>query len=287
MVVGQSIVAEVPDTGRHQVWPKTKGQRPTANDDFLTTDDCYAIQPFLLYVLFHRRIHVLAQRLLRRNRFADRRGRHCLVHVLQQMDGRSPQHQIALGRLFSEGLAHVPWRPDLLRQGIGHIGQGVSGAAGHDKFTFAKQGLGLVPVRDLGEGVHANQKKYAVDFLQRLFQTPDRVNAVVRPGHDVLGGPPLASGGRNLDHSGSLQNRRDKRLLAHGGQHHHGVAVEIWSHRPALLVGRNIGRHKVDAPQIEAFLRRPGQRQVPVVNRIERPAQQTDIHGIRRVRPSA
>ena len=152
--------------------------------------------------------------------------------------------------------------------------------------TFAKQRFGLVPVRDLGEGVHADQKKYPVNFLQRFFQTLHRVNAVVRPRHYFFCCCPLLpEAGTN--HSGSLQHRRDKRLLAHGGQHHHGVAMKIWGDRPALLVGRNIGRHKVDSAQIKALLRRPRQRQMSVMNGIERPAQQSDIHGCGRRRPIA
>ena len=122
------------------------------------------IQPFLLYVLFDRRIDEPAQGLLGHDRVPDRRGRDCLMHVLQQMDRRPPQHQIAIGGLLGEGLAHG-CGGRIFRQSIGHIRQRKSWTAGHDELTFAEKRLGLVPVSDIVERVDPDQEKK----LDRFF----------------------------------------------------------------------------------------------------------------------
>jgi hypothetical protein len=48
----------------------------------------------------------------------------------------------------------------------------------------------------------------------------------------------------------------------------------------SLFVGRNVRRNKVNAMQLAALQRRPRQRQMPAMNRIERPAKEPYIHKI-------
>jgi hypothetical protein len=43
-------------------------------------------------------------------------------------------------------------------------------------------------------------------------------------------------------------------------------------------VGRNIRRHKIDAAELKTFFRRPRQRHMPEMNRIEASAKQANVH---------
>ena len=56
------------------------------------------------------------------------------------------------------------------------------------------------------------------------------------------------------------------------------MAVDERTERLFLLVGWNVRRDKLDASQLELFLRRFRERGVAAVNRIEGTAKQGDLH---------
>ena len=136
-----------------------------------------------------------------------------------------------------------------------------------------------MPLRDIRKRVHAQQQKQFVSRLERLFQPPDRVDRVIRP----LDAVPLD---RHHTLLRSLQQRRHQRLFVCRRQRQHGKAVHEQRMRLPLFVRRNIRRHKVNAMQFVLLQRRPRQRHMSAVHRIEGPTKKSYIHGVRSAPPS-
>src|ERR1700730_6268415 len=124
------------------------------------------VKPHLLDVLGHGSVDKAKQRLSRSGSRAARRSRNWLMALPKQMNCGSGQHQISRGSLFLERPRHFCPRAQTLRQGVGHVRQGKSRSAGYNEFAFAKQSFGLMPFRNVGEGVNSCQKKKLVAFLE-------------------------------------------------------------------------------------------------------------------------
>ena len=138
------------------------------------------IQSHLLDVFRDFRIHEPAQRTFGGDRFADRSRRDRLMHTLQQVNRRACQHQISLGGLLGEGLAHGGFWPKTFRQCVGYVGKRVAWTAGHDECTFAQQCFRLTPLGDFREGVNSDEEEDAINFLQRLLEPANRIDAEIR-----------------------------------------------------------------------------------------------------------
>ena len=119
-----------------------------------------------------------------------------------------------------------------------------------------------MPLGYVGKGVYSDQQEQLVTFSERLFQAPHRFDRVVRLWWALL----LC---RRTGFFGSLQERRDKRLLRRCGQRNHGVTVKKRSNRLLLFVRRNVCRHKVNPAKFVALQRGMGQRDVPAVDGIK------------------
>ena len=80
------------------------------------------------------------------------------------MDGHALQHQIPASRLLVKRTRDFLPRPQTRGQGIRHIGQRVSRPAGHHKLALPKQRLGLMPLRDVLEGIDADEQEQPVSL---------------------------------------------------------------------------------------------------------------------------
>src|SRR5215472_3066197 len=85
-----------------------------------------------------------------------------------------------------------------------------------------------------------------------------------------------ASGGRSP--RGSIEQRRHKALVFRRGQRQHGKAMLKVRELAPLLVRRQIGRDEIHAGEIKLLGGRASYGQMAEMHRIERPAEETDLH---------
>src|SRR5438034_1023970 len=69
-----------------------------------------------------------------------------------------------------------------------------------------------------------------------------------------------------------------KAFIAGGGQGQHGKAMMKFRELAIELMGRQVGRNKVDAAQLKFICSSPGNGQMAPVYRIERAAKQGQLH---------
>src|ERR1043166_3591108 len=77
---------------------------------------------------------------------------------------------------------------------------------------------------------------------------------------------------------GRFEQRRTKCFFAHGSEYDHRITFRKRRHWLALLVWRHIRGNEINSPQIARFLCCARQCEVSVVNRIKRPAEESDVH---------
>ena len=177
------------------------------------------------------------------------------------------KNQITFCRLLMKRTSHRRRRPQIFRQRLGHVPQGISGTAGHNEIAFRQQRTRFVPVRDVAEGVNSNQEEKPVRLPESFFQASNRINRII---HAT----------RRSRSSRRLQQRRHESLFVLRGQRHHGITMDERAERLLLFVRRNICRHKQHLPQRVATGGRHGQCQVSAMDRVEAAAEKPDIHPV-------
>src|ERR1019366_7560543 len=161
-----------------------------------------AIESVLPDVIRYARVQPSCQRLaLGRGRPNRGRGG-ALVDAFKQVQGHAGKNEITFCGLLMKRTSHRRRRPQTFRQRLGHVPQRISRAAGHDEIAFSEKRARLAPFCDVAEGVHSDQEKKAVGFLEGLFQASNGVDGIVRgcgasPRWTAGGGCPYAAeGGR-------------------------------------------------------------------------------------------
>src|SRR5579864_2724984 len=98
------------------------------------------------------------------------------MQIVEKVDGRSLQHQIAGGGVFLKRLGDFrPWT-QACGQCVRDIRQRISRTVRHDELTLAEQLFSLMPICDVAKSVHADKEEKFVAALEGLLQTTDRVD---------------------------------------------------------------------------------------------------------------
>jgi len=161
--------------------------------------------------------------------------------------------------------SHRRRRPQIFRQGLGHVPQRISGTAGHDEIAFRQKRARLAPFRNVAEGVHSDQEKKSVRFFESLFQASNCIDRIIHTAgrRDSPGVPgtrgfrvtewrcPRLSGGAQLRSRKfwRLQQRRYESPFVLCSKRHHGITMDERGERLFLFVRRNVRRHKQHLPQ--------------------------------------
>src|SRR5207248_11019505 len=110
-------------------------------------------------------------------------------------------------------------------------------------------------------------------------RSPPRLGCRSRPSHiDHIAHVVLASSRR-------FQQRRQNRLLAHGAQRQHGVALLECGNQLLGPQRWHTGWNEVNLLEVKTLLRRLRQGKMTFMNGIEGTAEQGDIHAPRSVSP--
>src|SRR5690348_939064 len=225
---------------------------------------------------------------------------HGHMDVLEEVNVRRAQHQLALRRLLAKSLADGLPGSKAFGQSLRHLGEAVPRPVTHDEFRFAQQRLRLFPLGDLQKRVNADEEEEAIALTQGALEAAHRVNRIVDPGmvvvHVAVHGFDALAGARHLNHLArmvpgwgvrGLQPRWKERLLAQRSHGQHGVAVLKRGQRLAGAQGRQVSWNKMNLFEVEALLGRPGQREMTFVHGIEGTAEEGDIHEQRSVLSSS
>src|SRR5882724_3595476 len=119
-----------------------------SGNDRLAPATAFSLRPvktLFLDVVGEGGIDQLAQRSTGLGSLADGGGGNGVLQAIEEMDGYPGKQQIALGRMLLERLGGCALRTQGLGQGVGDLGQRVSGAAGNDERALCEQGQRLVP----------------------------------------------------------------------------------------------------------------------------------------------
>ena len=291
LVAGQSIVAEVPDHRRQPLlWPRTN-DRGRTNDDFLNDYDrrLRAYSPSFFMYSATAGSSNLPSGLLRAIRLPESLwptqsdARPPADATVAPVSTRSP-----LAGCLTKGLVTAAEAAILSGRALATSAREYPGPAGHNEFTFAKQRLGLVPLAQMSRRRQSRSEKIGGRSSSAILSDAAPCQCCNSPPARRLSPAAFAPRSRNRNHSGRFQQRRHKRLLARGGQRHHGIAVKKWSHRSGSACGaEHWPAQSGSGPGRKRSLRRPGQGHVPVVDGIERPAQEDRYSWVWRRRPNA
>src|SRR4029077_18514713 len=131
------------------------------------------------------------------------------------------QYQVSCRSLLAERVRHFRLGTQACGQSVGDVGKGVPWPAGNYKLTLSKQCLGLVPLRDVSEGIDADEQEEPVRFLERLFEALDGIDGVVRFLHTRLSFARPAS----VNLFRRFQQRRRELFLLRCGERNHSVAM--------------------------------------------------------------
>src|ERR1700733_3333092 len=167
------------------------------------------------------------------------------MNSVQQMDGCARQNQVALSRLLGKRLGDGSRGAQTLRQGIRHVRQRKPRPARYDEGAFAEQCLGLIPLGNVVEGIDPDQEKDLITLLQSAFQSPNRLDGVIRLTRHALA--------RRWGSRWRLQQRWYKRLLSTGCQSNHRVTMNVVGQRLALFVRWKVRGNKVNTRQRKAL----------------------------------
>src|SRR5579883_3373668 len=217
-----------------------------------------AVQPGLADVVGDSGVNKFSERPASRGGLADGSGGNRMADGVENVEGSAAEHEVSAGGLLFEGFGDVGGGAEFFGEGVSHVGQGVSRAAGDNEFAFAEKGFGLAPPGDVAEGVDSDEEEKLVDFLEGGAQPADGIDRVV-------GG--RRSGRSACELSGGYG--RFRRRLEQGGQE-----------RLLLLVGGGRGGHKEDARQAELLPCGVGQREMAAVNGVKRSAEEPDFHAV-------
>src|SRR5467141_819235 len=186
-----------------------------------------------------RRVDEILEPLTAAHGTAHLRGRDALAHVRQQMQRRT------------------------VTQALGQRGQRESGAARHDEFHLAREEVRAAPRRDVEERVGADQEEQPVARAEGAAEPAHRVDRVGGAGDEIR----------------VLQPRGHERALTRGREDDHGMAVVEWRDSAGALVRGDTRRNEQDFLEHELTPSGAGDGEMPAVDRIERAAEEGDVHG--------
>src|SRR5256886_2582528 len=186
-----------------------------------------------------RRVDAILEPLTAAHGTANLRGRNALAHARQQMQRRT------------------------VTDSLGQRGQRESGAVRHDEFHLVREDVRAAPRRDVEERVSTDQKEQPVARAEGAPEPADRVDRVRGAGDEIR----------------VLQPRGHERALTCSREDDHGMTVVERRDSAGALVRGDTRRNEQEFLEHELTPSGAGDGEVPAVDRIERAAEEGDVHG--------